>query len=249
MIVNNNMTEIDLEEFTTFSTIKEWFGDAAFDRTSLYEFVDNVIMSKKGFNGNGRMLPDLSNLYVLLSVIDFPFEKLTSNVKHSDHTTSKRKISIDLSIAKKYGILGYIQISKQTYKNDDNVMIHFIESIDSRISGLNIARYMINKYENMYAQPGKVKLLPLNIVWDARHYWEMYFNEEYVLQDREDFMRLLTGFKLVNNYQFKNLRRMTSNKYTTSCFCVNWDALYSVFLEVYGEPEEIFDFYNFDDFD
>ena len=62
-------------------------------KKELHKFLNNVVMNMdKNFNnGFGNMLPYLSDIYVLISNKDFPFDKLTMN----------QKISIDLSVAKK----------------------------------------------------------------------------------------------------------------------------------------------------
>ena len=132
------MTEINLEDFTEFSKIKDiWNGQH--DSNALHEFLNNVVMNMDPdcFNGYGKMLPDFSDIYVLVSKKDFPFEKLTSN----------QKISIDFSEAKKNYILGYIWLCHWTLENEGCIPCHFINFIDSRISGLNISKYMIEKYE------------------------------------------------------------------------------------------------------
>ena len=79
-----NMTEINLEDFTEFSKIKDSFHD----KNALHEFLNNVVMNmdEDCNNGYGNMLKGFSDIYVLVSKKNFPFEKLTSN----------QKISIDL---------------------------------------------------------------------------------------------------------------------------------------------------------
>lgn len=94
------MTEINLKEFTEFGKIKDIWNDIFHDKRGLCEFLNNVVMNidKNCNNGNGNMLPDFSDIYVLVSNKDFPFDKLTLN----------QQISIDLSGAKKHFVLGYI---------------------------------------------------------------------------------------------------------------------------------------------
>jgi len=94
------MTEINLEDFTDFLKIKDIQKGCNYDKKALREFLNNVVMNmdEDCNNGYGNMLPDFSDIYVLVSKKDFPFEKLTLN----------QKISIDLSVAKQNYILGYI---------------------------------------------------------------------------------------------------------------------------------------------
>ena len=104
------MTEINLEDFTEFSKIKDIWNDCFHDKNALHEFLNNVVMNmdEDCNNGYGKMLPDFSDIYVLVSKKDFPFEKLTLN----------QKISIDLSAAKHNYILGYIHLCPWVLKNE-----------------------------------------------------------------------------------------------------------------------------------
>ena len=84
---------MNLEEYTEFAKVKDIWNDCLHDRDGLHEFLNNVVMNmdENCNNGWGKMLPDFSDLYFLVSTKDFPFNELTL----------KQKISIDLSLAKK----------------------------------------------------------------------------------------------------------------------------------------------------
>ena len=72
------MTEINLEEFTKFAKVKDIWKYCTNDEKGLHEFLNNVVMNMDECNNGlyGKMLPDLSDIYVLISNKDFPFDKL-----------------------------------------------------------------------------------------------------------------------------------------------------------------------------
>ena len=186
------MTEINLKEFTEFGKIKNIY-DSLHDREALFEFVNNVVMNMDMYdennkNGYGNMLSDLSNIYVLVSNLNFPFNKLNS----------KQKVTIDLKKANKNFVLGYIWLCPWKIKNDDIVPLNFIQYIDSRISGLNIAKYMIAKYE----EDGEYEyderegyLLPFEVGMGAEKYWKKYFKEVYDINNKKDLDQMITDYK------------------------------------------------------
>ena len=180
------MTEINLEDFTEFSKIKDIWNDCFHDKNALHEFLNNVVMNmdEDCNNGYGKMLPDFSDIYVLVSKKDFPFEKLTLN----------QKISIDLSSAKQNYILGYIHLCPWVLKNEGSIPCHFINFIDSRISGLNISKYMIEKYQ----ETGEEKyLFPFEVMSGAEYYWKKYFMEEYGIKNKTELSQM------ISEYEFK----------------------------------------------
>ena len=63
------MTEINLEDFTEFSKIKNISNHCFHYKETLREFLNNVVMNidKDCNNGYGNMLPDFSDIYVLVS--------------------------------------------------------------------------------------------------------------------------------------------------------------------------------------
>jgi phosphoenolpyruvate synthase/pyruvate phosphate dikinase len=193
------MTEINLEDFTEFSKIKDIWSDCFHDKNGLHEFLNNVVMNmdKDCNNGYGKMLPDFSDIYVLVSKKDFPFEKLTLN----------QEISIDLSVAKKNFILGYIWLCPWVLKNEGCIPYHFINFIDSRISGLNISKYMIEKYEEIEEEN---HLFPFEIISGAKYYWKKYFMEVYKIKNKIELS------KMISEYEFKKGD-------------IRWDELMSAF--------------------
>jgi hypothetical protein len=182
------MTEINLEDFTEFSKIKDIWSDCFHDHNALKEFLNNVVMNVDYGNGYGKMLPDFSDIYVLVSKKDFPFEKLTSN----------QKISIDLSAAKKNYILGYIWLCPWVLKNEGCIPYHFINFIDSRISGLNISKYMIEKYEEEEAEEERY-LFPFEVLSGAEYYWKKYFMEVYEIKNKTDLSQMISEYKFKKN--------------------------------------------------
>jgi hypothetical protein len=178
------MTEINLENFTEFSKIKDIWKDCLHDKNALHEFLNNVVMNmdENYNNGYGKMLPDFSDIYVLISKKDFPFEKLTLN----------QKISIDLSVAKKNYILGYIWLCPWTLKNEGCIPYHFINFIDSRISGLNISKYMIEKYNETEEEN---YLFPFEIMSGSKYYWKKYFMEVYKIKNKTELLQMISDYK------------------------------------------------------
>ena len=180
------MTEIKLEDFTEFSKIKDIWNDSLHDKNALHEFLNNVVMNtdKDCDNGHGKMLPDFSDIYVLVSKKDFPFEKLTLN----------QKILINLSVAKQNYILGYIWLCPWVLQNEGCIPYHFINFIDSRISGLNISKYMIEKYEE--TEEGNY-LFPFEVMSGAEYYWKKYFMEVYKIKNKKELSQM------ISEYEFK----------------------------------------------
>jgi hypothetical protein len=180
------MTEINLEDFTEFAKVKTiWNYCNNYDKKGLHEFLNNVVMNmdKNCNNGFGNMLPDLSDIYVLISNEDFPFDELTMN----------QKISIDLSVAKKNFVLGYIWIDSVVLKYEGCIPYHFISFIDSRISGLNIAKYMIEKYEEQCEE--ETHLFPFEIMNGAEKYWEKYFMEIYEIKNKIELSQMIIEYE------------------------------------------------------
>ena len=178
---------MNLNEFTEFAKVKDIWNDCLHDKHGLHEFLNNVVMNMECNNGYGKMLPDLSDIYVLVSIKDFPFDKLTFTQKHS----------IDLSVAKKNFVLGYIWICPFVLKNEGCIPCHFINFIDSRISGLNISKYMINKYEEEFEE--ERYLFPFEIMSGAEKYWKKYFIEVYKIKNKKDLLQMINDYKLKKN--------------------------------------------------
>jgi hypothetical protein len=194
------MTEIYLEDFTEFSKIKDCWNDCFHDKKGLHEFLNNVVMNmdEDYNNGYGKMLPDFSDIYVLVSKKDFPFEKLTLNQKRS----------IDLSAAEKNFVLGYIWLCPWVKnKNEECMSYHFINFIDSRIPGLNISKYMIKKYEEQMLEviEEEVQLFPFEVMSGAEYYWKKYFMEEYGINNKTELLEMCQYRFKKNDIRWENL--------------------------------------------
>ena len=165
--------ELDLCKYTEFDTIKNIWQNVSFEKEGLHEFLHNVVMNMNMFDENnhsgfGIMLPYFSDIYVLVSKNDFPFHLLKENNENS----------ITINTSHKNYVLGYIWLSTK-YNNN-----HFISFIDSRISGLNIASFMINQYESLY----HCFLLPHEIMLGAGAYWQKYFKSKYNIVSKKDLL-------------------------------------------------------------
>jgi hypothetical protein len=184
------MCGIDLSEYTKFGKVCDIWSAGYEERTGLCEFVKSVVMNMDmcdvaNKNGYGIMLPDVSNLHVLVSNVDFPFEKLSASQKRG----------IDSAVAKKNIVLGYIWLCPKTIGSVGEVNYHFIEYIDSRISGLNIVKYMIASYEADTESVEKY-LLPYEISSGAEKYWKRYMYEEYEIKGKVDLNEFLADCDL-----------------------------------------------------
>ena len=203
------MNEFTLNKFTEFGKIKDIWGDSLHDKKGLHEFLNNVVMNTDPNCNNGweKMLPDLSDIYVLVSKQNFPFDKLSLNQKHS----------IDLSFANKNFVLGYIWLCPWILKNEECVPYHFINFIDSRISGLNIAKHMMSKYEYDYdyeydeeKEEEERFLFPFEVISSAKNYWKKYFMNVYSIKNKNELEQMIT------EYKFKKSD-------------IRWDELFSTF--------------------
>jgi hypothetical protein len=184
------MTQINLYEFTEFGRIKDIWSDCFHDKNGLNEFLQNVILNKEYLNGNSKMLYDFSNIYVLISKKDFPFDKLSST----------QNIRIDISNNYHNYVLGYIWINKDII---NDITFHFIDFIDSRISGINIGKYMIKEYEEN--NDTEINLLPFEIIFDARDYWKKYFENEYDIHNKKDLAKMMDEFEITNVVKWDEL--------------------------------------------
>ncbi len=179
------MTEINLEECTEFGKILDIWSDNTHDKAGLNEFVNNVVMNNNYGNGHSKMLQDLSNIWVLVSKKNFPFENLTITQKIN------QEIPIELS-EKKNLVLGYIWLCPWVLKNEGCIPYHFINFIDSRISGLNISKYMIERYEEVEEDRN---LLPFEVMSGAEKYWKKYFMDVYGINNKNELRQMITDFQ------------------------------------------------------
>lgn len=180
---------INLEEHTLFGKVSDIWSVGFRSKNGLVEFIKNVVMNMdmcdgENKNGYGVMLQDVSNLHVLVSNQDFPFESLSeSQNKNINLTASEDKCFV----------LGYIWTSPNIKRgNAGEADFHFIEYIDSRISGLDIAKYMID----MYGDCNKACLLPYNIAYGADKYWKKYFEDEHDIETKAGLEQLIADCEL-----------------------------------------------------
>lgn len=181
-----------LDKYTEFAKVNDIWTNIIHDKKALFEFVNNVVMNMNktddnNNNGFGIMLQDLSNLWVLISKKDFPFHKITSS----------QKKSINLMKAENSFVLGYIWLCPWTLENKENKSYHFINFIDSRISGLNIAEYMVDKYKDKYEKEDNViSLLPYEIMYGAEKYWKKHFIKNYNIKNKNDLHQMINDYNL-----------------------------------------------------
>tara|TARA_Y100000991_G_scaffold197592_1_gene168166 strand:- start:659 stop:1018 length:360 start_codon:yes stop_codon:yes gene_type:complete len=93
-------------------------------------------------------------------------------------------------------ILGYIWLCPWTVKHKDSIPYHFICYIDSRISGLNIAKYMIQSYEVNQENGERIKLLPYEVAISSKEYWKKYFKNEYNINNKTELKNMINNFNL-----------------------------------------------------
>ena len=155
-------------------------------------------MNKKYENGNSKMLLDLSDIYILIAKNDFPFDKLTKQ-----NYKGKSKIKGDISI-KNY-VLGYIWLcpwilDRETHKD---YPYYFINFIDSRVSGLNIAEYMIEKFEST-SETDRL-LLPFEVMSGAEKYWKKYFQAKFNINNKYDLQEMINKYDIEKEVRWKYL--------------------------------------------
>ena len=181
--------EINLEEHTLFGKVSDIWSVGFRSKNGLVEFIKNVVMNMdmcdgENKNGYGVMLQDVSNLHVLVSNQDFPFDSLSES--------QNKNINLTASDDKCF-VLGYIWTCPKIKRgNAGEADFHFIEYIDSRISGLDIAKYMID----MYGDCNQACLLPYNIAYGADKYWKKYFEDEHDIKTKAELKQLIVDCEL-----------------------------------------------------
>lgn len=187
-----------------------WFvkisESAVLNFETIKEFIENCIYKHPNKN---LLLPQLSNLFVL--VCDTNSEKFYHNNKSLKNCLSDEQYEF-LQKNDKY-ILGYIWVSDQKSKNDKN--IHYIEFIDTRLKGCNIAEHMMSQYEG-YINSDNVDnnclLLPKEIIDTAVGYWiknlnflgtkketEQYISDKKLKEDKINWDLYLTKLQEIEN--------------------------------------------------
>ena len=69
---------------------------------------------------------------------------------------------------------------------------YFIQYIDTRIAGLNIAEYMIREFEG----GGHRLLFPYEVELGARIYWKKYFHREYQITNKKQLKQMIKEYGL-----------------------------------------------------
>lgn len=155
------------------------------DGSTLIEFLENVIFRYP------VMIPDISNIYALVAKKGFP----TDNFNQEQREIFEKN--------EKY-VLGYIWLSKHSL----NKNFSFINYIDTRIKGLNLAKYMIEQYELLEKEK---MLLPLEITKEASGYWNKYFDHVYGVKTKSDLDAIIVDLDLDGehcNINWNNLREI-----------------------------------------
>ena len=185
------MAQINLEEFTGFGKIKDIFN-GLYNKDGLEEFMKNIVMSKKYDNGNNKMLADLSDIYVLIAKNDFPIEKVNATKDKKNITKTKNYV------------LGYIWLCHWVLEREmhKDFPYHFINFIDSRIPGLNIAEYMIEQFEQSETER---LLLPYQVIIGAVNYWKKYFQKKFGIKNKFDLEKMISDFNLENEVNWNYL--------------------------------------------
>jgi len=182
------MCGIDIEKHTEFGKVRDIWNDQYHDKKGLCEFVRSVVMNEdmldeKNKNGHGIMLQDLSNIRVLVSKTDFPFTELIQ----------RQKCSIPFTQANSHFILGYIWLCPWKIEKKAHLSYYFIQYIDTRIAGLNIAEYMIHAFEG----GGRDRLLfPYEVEFGARIYWKRYFHRIYQVTNKKQLKQMIKEYGL-----------------------------------------------------
>jgi len=197
IIINSRYTyktmadNINLQNVTEFGRVEDIWNDCLHDKKGLCEFVNNVVMNmnmgdEANKNGYGIMLQDLSNIRVLVSTSEFPFNDLSAE--------QKRTSSIYFTGAERNYVLGYIWLCRWPIEKTESNLCHFINFIDSRISGLNIAKYMIEQYEMSISYD--ICLIPYEISRGAEKYWKKYLERVYNVKSRRDLTHFIQDCEL-----------------------------------------------------
>jgi len=193
-----------------FSNIDFVLEDAIFDKicninSITYEIIDEFIKNYISKHpNNDLLLRNLSNLYVLYGML------VSDNC--CEENEKKWKDILDeeqYKIIQKnnYYILGFIWINKKKSKNKK---IHYIEFIDTRLRGHNLANYMINKYNNFnYSNNENQICLPYEIIDTSVEYWKNYFELKYDLTTKEDYKKFIIDMKINEDHlKWSNLLKI-----------------------------------------
>lgn len=185
---------VKLDDCTEFGKIVDIYDDDNKSQKGLFEFLKEVVMNNNMLDernncGYGIMLKDFSNIYVLVSKNNFPFHKLSMN----------QDTYINFKRAKRNFVLGYIWLcpwEKTSFCNTS----HYINFIDTRISNLNLAEYMMHLYESRYETAKRIlelnnewlcNLLPYEIPFSSAKYWKQHFSDSLCVKTISDVNELI----------------------------------------------------------
>lgn len=180
-------SEIDLIEDAIFGRIDD-IGDM-FKREVHLEFINNCLSKTAG-----HILPEYSYLHILVAHGPSERRSMPSNKCWKGILTSD-----DCGALERNGgfVLGFMLLSPNSQNG-----VHFIECIDTRVRGLNVARSMILKYENEVAVTEKIPqrfgviqvlpkcVLPKDIASSSAIYWKKYFQRRYDINNLHKLQEL-----------------------------------------------------------
>lgn len=154
---------------------------SSFGSDFLEEFLNRYINNHVN---KSCLLFRLSNIYVLIGMkssdkIVKKDEKKWIEIMEEDEYKYLNK--------NKYYVLGYILIRGKSKGNSNN---HYIDMIDTRLRGHNIAKHMISEYEK-YILNNESILLPYEIIPSSADYWKKYFSVFCIecTEDLDDFIK------------------------------------------------------------
>jgi hypothetical protein len=174
----------------------EWIlEDAIFERICninniTYEIIDEFIQSYISKHPNNNLLlKNLSNLYVLYGMLNSDNCVKLNEKKWKDILNDEQYKIIEKN---NYYILGFIWIDEKKSKNNK---VHYIEFIDTRVKGYNLAKLMIDKYEKNYKYINEdISCLPYEIIESSAKYWKEYF--DYIINSKEDYEKFIIDMKI-----------------------------------------------------
>jgi len=151
-----------------------------------YEIIDEFIQNYISKHPNNNLLlKNLSNLYVLYGMLSSNNYVEQNEKKWKDILNDEQYKIMEKN---RYYILGFIWIDKKKSKNNK---VHYIEFIDTRVKGYNLAKLMIDKYEK---NQECIDCLPYEIIESSAKYWKEYF--DYVINSKEDYEKFIIDMKI-----------------------------------------------------
>ena len=180
-----------LEQNTTFGTIKDlWKNGTHRSHFGITEFIDSEIYSK-----NMDLLPDLSNIFVLVTNDGFPLndisEKNCERIRYTDTSY----------------ILGYIQLKSDIILSDINNSFYFIRNMYSRISNYHITQYMVHSFER--SLNFNCTLLPYEITLSTNEYWKECFRIEFGVETIDELYKMIIDAGILEQVNWDGLWSVT----------------------------------------